>query len=222
MIQKPHFLAGLIFMVALTTWGGGGDNVPSRANFFHEVLYPRATECTPRFNNYTEGSYHPDKLDLLEGLPTYAKEHGQTLRGLLVIGPVLPFWTYHIVALIHEGEIVRINHLVMPQATIAAKSTKLITKKDASEYLRRIASSPILTKAGLSTADVKAKLNPTRKPDLLFDLLLVFWPEEELYISDLQNVKDQERVGDLLKKINAMLETLEETYTHGQETTSTN
>ena len=49
---------------------------PSREGFFREVLFAAPTPRTSRYDDYTPGCYHADKLDLARGLPTEAARCG--------------------------------------------------------------------------------------------------------------------------------------------------
>ncbi len=48
----------------------GRRREPTRRGFFHELLFAAATSRTPRFDDYTRGSYHVNKLDLARGYPS--------------------------------------------------------------------------------------------------------------------------------------------------------
>src|SRR5687768_17657728 len=104
------------------------DLKPSRDNFFREVLDAKATSVTPLYDDYTEGSYHVDKLNVFKGLPEMAQKEGLKLRGLIVFGPVGPLWAYYVAAFLDEGEMIRVNSLTMPHARITYKSTGTITQ----------------------------------------------------------------------------------------------
>src|SRR5262245_51091726 len=68
---------------------------PTRKAFLGEVLDARPTPVTPKFDDYTPGSYHIEKEDLLNGLIEEAKKRKLTLRSVTIFGPVLtdPLWT---------------------------------------------------------------------------------------------------------------------------------
>ncbi len=78
---------------------------------------------THLYDDYAEGSYHANKLDLARGLPAEGERCGVRMRGLLLFGPVGPLWTFHIIAFIDEGDQVRVNSLVMPHARITGKGS---------------------------------------------------------------------------------------------------
>src|SRR5688572_7942760 len=67
---------------------------PSREGFFREALFAAATARTPRYDAYTQESYHADKVDIADGLPAMAKACGLVLRALVIVGPVGPLWAY--------------------------------------------------------------------------------------------------------------------------------
>jgi hypothetical protein len=102
------------------------ERTPSREGFFREVLFAMPTSRTPRYDVYTVGSYHIDKLDLANGLPDAACKCGTPLDSVLVLGPRGLLWTYHVVAVLHDKTLLRVNSLVMPHARITSKATGLV------------------------------------------------------------------------------------------------
>ncbi len=174
---------------------------PSREGFFQEVLFAEPTARTPRFDDYTAGSYHVNKLDLVRGLPDEAKACGLRLKAALVIGPVGVLWTYHVAALIAEGQKVRVNALVMPHARITGKGTGLVSVREASAILRQIKAAP-LVQPGL----------PTQAPDGLkgdfsYRVLLAMYDTEppEYFYAEFNEFSDDPRVEALLDRLNELL-----------------
>ena len=111
---------------------------PSREGFFREALFAAASARTPRFDDYTPGSYHVDKIDLAEGLPAFAKDCGLALDGLVVVGPVGPLWAYHVIVFMRDRDSVRLNSLVMPHARITGKGTGTITEQEFAEFFQNV------------------------------------------------------------------------------------
>ena len=68
------------------------DAGPSRAAFLDEVLVAEPSLSTSLFDDYTRGSYHVRKGDLVQGLRERATECGVRLRAVVVFGPVGPLW----------------------------------------------------------------------------------------------------------------------------------
>ena len=106
--------------------------------FAREVLFGYATYHTPRFDAYTEGSYHVDPPQLVADIPAEAARHGLDLQAVVVVGPYGPVWAYDVVALIRTPECVRVNSLVMPHARITAKYSGCLSAQSATEWLRRL------------------------------------------------------------------------------------
>jgi hypothetical protein len=108
---------------------GADEPKPNREAFINEVLDAKPTTVTPKFDDYTPGSYHVKKEDLLQGLTDEATKRKLTLRGVSIVGPLPadPLWTSYVMVFIQEGEKVRVNSLIMPHARITHKATDLIT-----------------------------------------------------------------------------------------------
>lgn len=142
----------------------------SREAFFREVLFATPTVRTPRFDDYTPGSYHVDKLDVAAGLPAEAARCGLRLRALLTVGPTGPLWAYHVVPFIEDGESVRVNSLVMPHARITGKGSGQITDNELSRLVATLTRSP-LVRSGLPVFPDSVESPLSR--DFSYDLLLV-------------------------------------------------
>jgi hypothetical protein len=134
--------------------GATADSVtPSRDGFFREVLFAQATSRTPRFDDYTEGSYHVNKLDLATGLPPLAERCGIQLRALLVVGPVGPLWTYHVFAFTRDSSEVVVTALVMPHARITGKAFRRLSAAEATTFLALLDSLSFIKPGQLSDVD---------------------------------------------------------------------
>ena len=193
---------------------------PSREGFFREVLYAVPTRRTPRFDDYTPGSYHADKQDLAVGLPIEATRCGLRLRALLVVGPIGPLWTFHVIPFIQDADSLRVNSLVMPHARITGKGTARIGEQALSELVSD------LTRSALVKPGLPAFPDSLREPlgrDFSYNLLLVvyapgesarywhatFW---EAMRGDNAESAHLERV---LETINRVLGATNQTYGHG-------
>jgi hypothetical protein len=112
---------------------------PTREGFFREALDAAPTARTPRYDDYTAGSYHAGKLDLARGLPKAAARLGLPLQGLVVVGPVGPLWAYYVVTFVRAGDSVRVNSLMMPHARITGKATALLPRAVVDGFFRDLA-----------------------------------------------------------------------------------
>lgn len=117
---------------------------PSREGFFREVLFAPGSARTARFDDYTPGSYHVDKVDLATGIAPVAQKCGVVLEALVVVGPVGPLWAYHVIALLTEDDSLRVSRLVMPHARITIKTTNRISRERLDEFLRHLADSSLV------------------------------------------------------------------------------
>ena len=185
------------------------DQKPSRVNFFREVLYAKATSVTPRYDDYTEGSYHVDKLDVLKGLPEVAQREGLKLRGLIVVGPVGPLWAYYIVAFIEEGEVIRVNSLTMPHARITYKSTGTISPKLYSDFLVRL----LQTEGLVTELPPKGKCDTCPYPEWHYEVLVSDWSKNpaRIYYGSLDGA-NADSDGSFEKQLERVLSTLKQTY----------
>jgi hypothetical protein len=120
------------------------DSAPSREGFFREALFAAQTARTPRYDDYTAGSYHVDKLDVATGLPGIAHKCGATLDSVLVLGPTGLLWTYHVVTVLHDQTLLRVNSLVMPHARITGKATGLVTPAELERLYTELLSTKLL------------------------------------------------------------------------------
>jgi hypothetical protein len=116
----------------------------SEEGFIQELLDPRATPRTPDFDDYTEGSYHVNKLNLLSSLRESASEN-PSLLGVAVTGPYGPLWAYEVALFGRDGAWVRVNWLVMPHARITYKATRTLSSVEFDQFREAVLSSPALT-----------------------------------------------------------------------------
>lgn len=102
----------------------------SRRAFIEEMIYPQGTSRTPKFDDYTPGSYHVGKLDLVDGIID-ANKSSPRVDAVLVLGPSGPLWQYNVITVVSgdsSSNTVRINSLVFPHARITYKSTRTTTR----------------------------------------------------------------------------------------------
>jgi hypothetical protein len=80
-------------------------------------------QSPPASHSYTI-SYHVNNVDLAQGLPGEAARGGVRLRALLIVGPVRPLWTFNVIAFLEDGEVLRVNYVVMPYEGLPPKPLK--------------------------------------------------------------------------------------------------
>jgi hypothetical protein len=185
-----------------------GESRPSREGFFDEVLFAAASRRTPRFDDYTAGSYHVDKLDLVQGLPVRAALCGVRLRAALVVGPLGPLWAYYVAVLVDEGATVRINTLVMPHARITGKGTGVVSPEEAALFLRTIQNASL----------VHPGIPATAADEFSYRLLLALYDQGKptYFSAAFWEFGGGPGVEPLLNRVNAMLNaTTTQTYRHG-------
>jgi hypothetical protein len=208
-IRQPVSLL-CAFLLLLSPVFAVQDLKPSRDNFFREVLYAKATSVTPLFDDYTEGSYHVDKLDVLKGLPEMAQKEGLKLRGLVVVGPAGPLWAYYVVAFLNDGEMIRVNSLTMPHARITYKSTGIITQKRYDELLNGLLKTNVLA----TELPPKGKCDTCPYPEWHYEVLAADWSngKSNVYYGSLDEPKVGANTDSFEKQINNVLSASKKTY----------
>ena len=93
---------------------------------------------------------------------------------MVVVGPLGPLWTYHIISLQAEGTAARVNWLVMPHARITRKGTAIFGSLDAKGWLRDVIAAGEL-EAGLPRNQPPG-LPPAIK-EIPFEILIALWGE---------------------------------------------
>lgn len=182
---------------------------PSREGFLREVLFAAGTSRTPKFDDYTEGSYHVNKLDLVTGLPNVATKCGLQLRAVLVVGPLGPLWAFHVFAFLQDSSGVRVNALVMPHARITGKATRKISEGEADAFLAIFD----------SLAFLKAE-RPSGGEDLLSDfgydlLAVVYGPSGPRFWTGSFPRTETDETKALSKSIEGLMTNATQTYSHG-------
>ena len=189
------------------------DAKPTREAFLSEVLDAKPTLVTPKFDDYTRGSYHIEKEDLIKGLVEEAKKRKLTLRAITILGPVPvdPLWTSRVLVFIQDGEKIRVNALVMPHARITSKATGLITADQYKKWREGVLATGALKKEP-PPSDAK-KDKPVA---FASELVVVLWNEDgkaqEVHHGDVVVAGKSEKVEKLFEHYNAVLKELKATY----------
>ncbi len=112
-----------------------GEFVPapwnlSREGFIQEAIFPEGTPRTPYFDDYTQGSYHVDKIDLINGIRELRKKKTDIIA-TFIGGPWGMMWGYDFLVFMQSsnGEI-KVGRLVFPHARIVYKSTTTISRQE--------------------------------------------------------------------------------------------
>jgi hypothetical protein len=150
----------------------------SREGFIQELVFAQATPRTPLFDDYTEGSYHVDKLDLLEGIRLRREKEDINVVALIVYGPGLMLWEYNIFTFIEKDDHIQINRLSFPHARITFKSTKSIARDEFAKHWDSLTAAPFL-RPGLPTQESVRIVNEKLPLEWNHDLLLATWKGEK-------------------------------------------
>jgi hypothetical protein len=182
--------------------------------FIGEVLDAKPTDTTPKFDDYTPGSYHIIKQDLLEGIVEQAAERNLGLRGMLIAGPMRdPLWTYVVVVFLREGDKVRVNLLVFPHARITYKATGLVTADRYNKWAAEVHKSSLLRR---ELPEAARKEKDEMKRDLAYTLLLATWDADgkgrRIDYARPDEEEDEEKRQEFQELLNAIAKDLEATY----------
>ena len=188
---------------------------PDRAQFLRECLDAVATPETPKFDDYTQGSYHIDKLDLVQGIEKATDSQPGRLRAVIIIGPIGPLWTYHVVVALSEGNAIRLNSLVMPHARITGKGTKTLNPTEFEKLLSKLTTSKLLPEGDPTSI----KANDPGSREFAYDILVAVWTDgrrslrfaqlENLMSEDTPKAKEAEAV---FEHLNGLMKGVETTY----------
>jgi hypothetical protein len=180
--------------------------------FINEVLDAKPTAVTPKFDDYTPGSYHVIKEDLLEGIVEEATKRKLGLRGVLIVGPTGPLWTYVVAVFIRDEDQIRVNVLVFPHARITYKATGLVTAERYDEWVAELRKSSVLRR---EPPEAARKETDEWKRDYAFKLLLATWDAagNRSPVDSAQPDKEDEQNQDqFYKLLNSILKDVEATY----------
>ena len=206
------FLPSIIATAAIFV-GPCGFAAPDRAQFIRECLDATATRDTPKFDDYTEGSYHVDKFDLVEGLEGATKSQPGRLHAVIILGPTGPLWTYYVFVALSEGDGIRLNWLVMPHARITGKSTRTFSKADFEQMFSKVTVSKLLHE-GEPPSDKAA--DPSSR-DYACDFLVASWSDGQRIswcakLEDSGYGESTKDVSALSDDVNALLKGAKTTY----------
>ena len=189
-----------------------------RDGFVEEVLYPQATRRTPRFNDYTPGSYHVSKLDLAAGVQSARTEWNLDVRALAIIGPSGPIWSYRVLAFIGEGDVVRVNCLVFPHARLTFKSTKTVSAGELDTTLDSIIRSAALVRGAPTLEMLDGSHQEVGGLEWCYDFLLVDWRggDTRMYHSTNANIfAVSPGMVSVYTSLDAIMTNAVTTYSHG-------
>ena len=176
---------------------------PDRAQFIRECLDAAPTSQTPKFDDYTKGSYHVDKFDLVQGLEAATKSKPGQLRGVIIYGPHGPLWAYHIIVALSEGDMIRLNSLVVPHARITSKGTQTLSTAEFALLTNKLVSSKLLREGDPPSEDFG-------------DFLVAVWSDgkRSIHLGELRKAEaeSQQDVKALMDAINTVLDKVKITY----------
>lgn len=188
---------------------------PDRAQFIRECLDSAATPETPKFDDYTKGSYHIDKLDLVQGIEKATESQPGRLRAVIIFGPTRRLWTYHVLVALSEGGLIRLHSLVMPHARITGKGTRTLSRVEFEERLSKLTSSAILPEG--DPTSIKADDSLSR--DFAYDMLVSVWTDgrRSLRFAELRKLMSEDtpkakEAGAVLECLSGLLKGIKTTY----------
>ncbi len=180
-----------------------------RAAFVQELISAQPTARTRLFDDYTGGSYHVEKLDLLEGVREIRRR--DHVIALAVFGPSSILWTYHVVVVLEDGDGYRLNTLTMPHARITSKGTRLISMAEYKRARRRLTSLPTMVSGPPTFDSVGGPKDSELELEWRYSFLLADWSagSERLWHARYVPEPELESIATLL---NGLLEDTKTTY----------
>lgn len=178
----------------------------SRSGFLQELLFAQGTARTPLFNDYTENSYHVEKLDLLEGVREL-RQQGESVIGLSVFGPYGLLWSYNVTLFIRADDTVTVNWLQFAHARIRFKGTRKTDVAAYEAFLSKLTSASAMAAGAPSIDNLEAETNPDLPLDWNYGLLLVDWStgSEQIWYSkgDWLTLapEDMEEIGSVFEEL---------------------
>ncbi|HPQ39935.1 MAG TPA: hypothetical protein PLV45_06130 [bacterium] len=146
----------------------------SRDGFLQELLFIQGTTRTPEFDDYTPGSYHVEKLDLLAGV-MQLREKDEPVTGALILGPLGPLWAYNAVLFVERDRRIHANWLHFPHARITYKGTRRLTRNEYIDFLDAITRSPVVSEGIPGFETLRCERNPDLPLEWHYDLLIADW-----------------------------------------------
>lgn len=190
--------------------------MPTREDFFREVLEPRPLPTSASFHDYAPDSYYIDKIDFWKEFPSFAQGEGHQLQGLAIFGPTGPLWAYYVFVFLEEGDQVRVNQVVFPHARLTAKQTAVLSRAEAERWLGLLSSIPGVTEIPPDPNSLAGRLPANDLGDFRFDLLVVYPIDPtRVFISGVLAEGSQGERPELYAHLNALIQRLEPTYEHG-------
>jgi hypothetical protein len=190
--------------------------MPTRDDFFREVLEPRPLPTSASFHDYAPDSYHIDKIEFWKEFPSFVHSAGHQLQGLAIFGPTGPLWAYYVFAFLKEGDRVRVNQVVFPHARLTAKQTAVLSRAEAEQWLSSWSSIPGVTEIAPDPTLLAAQLPANDLGDFRFDLLVLYPIDPtKVFISGELAERPRAERPELYAHLNALIEKLEPTYEHG-------
>jgi hypothetical protein len=122
----------------------------SREAFIKEMVIASKTKATKYFDDYTPGSYHVAKLDLIKGARSLIDSTTRDVVAVIVLGPSGPLWQYDVITVIDSvgpEEQISVNRLAFAHARVVLKSTKQVEREDYLRMKSTILSNPLLEEA---------------------------------------------------------------------------
>lgn len=147
---------------------------PTQDHFIREALLGVGTPNTADFWD-RPGGYYADKLELLGGFRDYQQRLGETIQGLVVVGPTGELWQYSVLAFLKRGDRMHLNWVVFPHARITAKGVLQIEPEEYAQLLEAIGTCPGLQVGIPSEETHPAGLEKAPPLDARYDILAADW-----------------------------------------------
>lgn len=189
----------------------------SREGFIQECIFSEGTPRTPHFDDYTEGSYHIDKQDLISGIGTI-RQKCPDIVAVFVGGPWGPLWAYEVITFksINSGSDLQVNRLVFPHARIVFKSTKTISRSEFESFLTTISCSASFAKGAPDLSKFKHASGSKLGLEWEYDILLSLWRDskQEMVYSIEKPYSNSPGIKTVIDALNKLTDNMTTTYSN--------
>lgn len=187
----------------------------SREGFIQECIFSEGTPRTPHFDDYTEGSYHVDKQDLISGIGTM-RQKCPDIVAAFVGGPWGPLWAYEIITFksINNSNDLQVNRVVFPHARIVFKSTKTIHMSEFESFFTAISCSASFAKGAPDLSKLKHVVGSKLDLEWNYDILFSLWRDskQELLYSTENPHSNSSGIKTVMDSLNKLTNNMTPTY----------
>jgi hypothetical protein len=188
----------------------------SREGFIQEAVFPEGSPRTPYFDDYTEGSYHVDKIDMVNGIREMRKKKPEIIAAFIG-GPWGMLWNYDFLVFMktQSGE-VKVGRLVFPHARIVYKSTTTIPRSEFNALSKSISSAKCVAPGYPTIDSLKHGKEKNLPLEWQYDFLFAVWglDNELLFHATDRTYPSSECVREVTDVLSKFTDKMAPTYTN--------